>query len=134
VPNTLEVNLTRWFSLVGNLEPFIESSLSAHGGHFHHRGSNCLVLCHILIEYLDVEVISDILDIDGELLVPHRGLSSVLLDLGLEFLLSVLDTRKRVHLSKELGVSGKTCLNNGKLESAVGCLLCLHLTILFSNY
>jgi hypothetical protein len=130
VPLTLQVDLTGGLTLVGDLEPFVETSGSADGGHLHHGGTDGLASCDILVKNFDVEIISDVFDIDSEHLVPNGGLTGVLLDLGLEFLLSVLDLTEGIHLSEELGISGETSLNYGELKTTRCCLTLNHL----SNY
>jgi hypothetical protein len=118
VPLTLEMDLTRWLTLISELEPFVKTSRSADSGQLHHDSSDGFVFGHIFVKDLYVKVISDVLDVECEHFIPNGGLSGVLLDLGLEFLLSVLDNAERIHLSEEFSVSCKTSLNAGELESS----------------
>jgi len=73
-----------------------------------------VIVGNIFIEYLDEHIVADILNFDVISLVPLGSFSRILLDGRLECLLPVVDNAEGVHLSKELSITGQTCLDNSE--------------------
>jgi len=73
-----------------------------------------VIVGNIFIEYLDEHIVADILNFDVISLVPLGHLARILLDGRLECLLPVVDNAEGVHLSKELSITGQTCLDNSE--------------------
>ena len=70
----------------------------------------------IFVENLDSHIITNVFHIDVKSLVPLGGLAGTLESTSPELLLSCLDHGVGVHLTEELSVSGKACLNNLKAK------------------
>jgi len=117
-PLTSKMDLASSLTLISNREPLIQASGNADRGQLHLAGTNSVVGSNIFIEDFDGHVVSDVLDIDFEHLVPLRGLACVLLHLGLVALLSVLNDTEGVHLAEELSVASEFGFHYGKLKFA----------------
>ena len=67
-----------------------------------------------------MEIVTDVLDINVEGLVPNGGLASAILDIGLELLLARRDLDVGVHLADEIRVAGELSLNKSDSELSKG--------------
>jgi len=59
-----------------------------------------------------VEIVTDVLDINVEGLVPNGGLASAILDVGLELLLARRDLDVGVHLAEGLRITRQSRLDH----------------------
>ena len=73
---------------------------------------------NVFIQDLNEKIITDVLDIKVERLVPPRGFAGALQGAGAELLLASLQSAVRVHLTEDLSVARKTCLDNLNLEAS----------------
>jgi len=69
---------------------------------------------NILVHDCQPQVVSNILDIDVERLVPLGGLASTLMRLGASLEIATMDLHPGVHLGPEVGVAGQLCLLDGE--------------------
>ena len=106
LPHTLQVNLARRFATVSNLEPLIDTLSDTEGGQLEGGLTNLVIRAGILVEHFDVNIVTDVLDINVEGLVPDGGLTCTILHERLEVLLTGRDLTVRVHLTECLGVTG----------------------------
>jgi len=118
VPLTFKMHLASRLTLISNREPLIQASLDAEGRQLHLAGTDGVVGSNIFIEHFDAHVVSDVLDVDFEHLVPLRVLACAVLHLGLVALLSVLNDTEGVHLAEELSVASEFGFHYGKLKFA----------------
>ena len=99
------MDLTGRLALVSNLEPFVDTVVDAEGGELDGGDTDNVVAANILVVHLDRQIITDVLDINVEGLVPDGGLASSVLDVSLEVLLARNDLYVGVHLSEGLHVA-----------------------------
>ena len=88
LPDSFQMNLTGRFTLVLNRKPVIDSVVDAEGGKFDSSLANFIIGTGVLIEALNRQIVSDILHINVEGLVPNGRLTSSILDSSLEVLLA----------------------------------------------
>ena len=88
LPDSLQMNLTGRFTLVLNRKPVIDSVSDTEGGKFDSSLANFVIGTGVLIEDLNCHVVSNVLHIDVEGLVPNGRLTSSILDSSLEVLLA----------------------------------------------
>ena len=88
LPDSLQMNLTGRFTLVLNRKPVIDSMVDAEGGKFDSSLANFVIGTGVLIEALNRQIVSDVLHINVEGLVPNGRLTSSILDSSLEVLLA----------------------------------------------
>ena len=88
LPDSLQMNLTGRFTFVLNLKPVIDTVVDTEGGKFDSSLANFVIGTGVLIEDLNCQVVSNVLYIDVEGLVPNGRLTSSILDSSLEVLLA----------------------------------------------
>jgi hypothetical protein len=109
------VQLTGHLSLKSQGEPLIHTTGDSESADLSLEGADGFVLGDILIEAFEDHVVTNVLHIELESLVPDRGLSSVLLDDSLEAGLSELNNAEGIHFAHELGVSSQFGLHDRDL-------------------
>ena len=107
---------------MGHLEPLIDSIVYAEGGKFDGSLTNFFIRGNILVHHLDGQIITNILDVEIEGLVPDGLLACSVLDVGLELLLAGADLNIGVHLTESLRVTRQACLDHCQGNSARSCL------------
>jgi len=126
LPNGFQVDLSRLLASVGNLEPVIDATIDAEGGEFDGSLTNQIIRAWVLVVDLDGQVITDILHIDVECLVPHRRLACAILDRGLEILLTRRDLHVGVHLAEGLRVTSEPRFDHCQSERTMRCHVCIY--------
>jgi len=99
------VNLAGLLATVRDLEPFIDSLADAESRKLESSLANFVVCTNILVENLEGDVVTHVLHIDVEGLVPDGSLTSAVLDSSLELLLACCDLDIWVHLTESLGIT-----------------------------
>ena len=78
-PFGLEVDLAGWLTLVLNWEPLIHTMTKSKGAELRRADSDALILANIVVPNVEVQVISQVVHLDIEvLIVPFGSLSSIL--------------------------------------------------------
>jgi hypothetical protein len=94
----LESDLTSSLSVVLELEPCIDSSVDSQGGKLDNRGADHIVFSGIIIINGELEIIVQVVDLKGHLLVPNWFLPSLLASSSLSGKSTKLHLYVRVHL------------------------------------
>jgi len=110
------MNLSSRLSLISHSEPFVEAAGYTKCADFGLEGADGIVVSHVFIKHFERHIVSDVLDVKVESLVPLWHLSSVLMCLCFEARLSHVNDNERVHLAKELCVSGQFGFNYSNSE------------------
>ena len=120
-PGALKVDGTGLFASVLNGEPLVDSGAYTQGGQLDRGFADQVAGGYIFIEDLDCHVITDILDVELESLLPARGLTSTLESTSSELLHTTLKDAVRVHLTEELSISCKLGLDHVDRKHSGSC-------------
>ena len=122
VPCGSQVNLTSRLSIVFNCEPIINTMVNCECAKFWNTASNLFILKFIIIEYLEVKIISQILNINNEfgltttVCSPVRFLWTIFVSWASPFVITDLDTNVWVHVAESFNVTGKYGFQNFDFE------------------
>ena len=108
------MDLTSLLSFEANLEPLINAVSDAKSRQFHSGLADNIIIDNILFHDLDGQIVTNVLDIDLEGLIPNWGLASAVLGVGLELLLTSRDFAVWVHLTECLCVTCQFGLNHSQ--------------------
>ena len=97
---------------MSNLVPVINASVDAECGKFDRCLTNFVVRAGVFVKDSDREVVTDVLDVDIEGLVPDWRLASSVLDSRLEILLASRNFTIGVHLAEGLRVTSQSRLDH----------------------
>jgi len=112
--HTLDVDLSRGFTSVGNAEPLIDTTGDAKGGKLDDCDTNNIVGARILVVDLNVHVIANVFHIDLEGLIPNGGLASTVLGCGLVLLLARGYLHVGIHLAEGFRITGEPSLDDSQ--------------------
>lgn len=104
-PVTLQVNSTTLLTLVLKIEPLVHATVHAEARNLHNNGADQVTCGHILVHDFDVNIVTDVLDVNVDGLVPLRKLTGALEHLGLEILVACHNLAEGVHLRKHFCVT-----------------------------
>jgi len=116
--HTLKVDSARLLALVGEVEPFVHTAARAQARQFNRGDTNLIAGGDILIHALNLQVITNVLDINLPHFVPLGLLASTVQNLGLVSLIAHLQLAVGVHLREHLSVTSEVGLNNVELKFA----------------
>jgi len=111
----------RLFALEADVVPLVESSVDTESRELDGSLTDEVRGSDIFIPALDFHVVTDVLDVNVEHLVPFRGLASTLHSLGLELLHACLNRDVWVHFGEEFGVSSESGLDDRDSEGSSSC-------------
>jgi len=121
-PNASEMNDSCLFSFEEKLEPFVRTAADAQGGYLDFGRSDQIVLAQIIVPDRQLNVVSDVLDIDCKhFTLPIWLLASFFANLCPDFLLSGLHNDIWVHLAECFGIAGESCLVDMNLKNSLSC-------------
>ena len=98
-PLSFEMDRARLFALEADVVPLVESSVDTESRELDGSLTDEVRGSDILVPALDFHVVTDVLDVNVEHLVPLRGLASTLHSLGLELLHASLNRDVWVHFA-----------------------------------
>jgi hypothetical protein len=105
-----------------NFEPLIDTVVDAKGAELDVVLANVVGIGDIFIEYLDKNIVPDVLDIDVHKLTGPLGvLTLVASGLGLDSLHSGVEDNVGIHLAEGLSVTSELSLDDVKSQFAGGC-------------
>jgi hypothetical protein len=121
LPEALQMNGAHSLALVGDLPPVLEASGNAEGRQLDGGLSDDLVGGYYVV-VLDFEfhIISNVLHVEFELLVPGGLLAAVGVRLGALSFKTVLDGDVGVHRAESFDITGELRLNDRKLKGSCG--------------
>jgi len=105
LPDGLQVDLTSSLASVSDSEPLVHTVADTKSGELEGDFADNVISADILVVNLDGHIVTDVLDIDIESLIPDWRLASALLGLRPELLLARSDLDVRVHLAEGLRIA-----------------------------
>lgn len=106
------MDLAALFSLVLNGEPLIDSSAHGKGRDLDGGFTNQVTSGNIFVENLDNHVVSNVLDVNVEGLVPLWRFTRTLEHVGLILLLASRDDAVGIHFTEELSITSELRFDN----------------------
>ena len=112
-PESLQMNSADFLALVGDLPPVLKASGNAERRKLDGGFSDNLVGgYHVIVLDFEFHIISDVLDVEFELLFPLGFLASIGVSLGALAFKAILDGDVRVHSAENFDITGELGFND----------------------
>ena len=116
----------RLLAFILDVVPLINAAIDTEGGKLDRGRSNQITSGDILIQHLQVQIITDVLYVNVNCFVPLGKLACALEHFGLKSLVACAQLTEGVHLGEHLCVACQFSLDDSQAQSAGSCHICMY--------